>query len=256
MPLNVAHFIQVSYFYLGILCTLSYFFISPEMLIISFLVAYILTHASSIFYHRLISHSSFKVNRFINYIGTTLCCLHNSGSPFTWRYIHFAHHRFADKEGDPHSPKFVGHDIFKHMALTSSNDSIHHKAEIKCLRNIDNYHVFLHNYGHYIKIIFSLSLLFLFGFDFFVIYHIAPIIFNTFNVSLVNMLGHTKLKYSFRSDNNSKNYAFNNFFLALFLSAGEGWHDNHHKSPSNPNMGKKWWQIDTSYYIIKLLGGK
>jgi len=28
------------------------------------------------------------------------------------------------------------------------------------------------------------------------------------------------------------------------LMWGEGWHNNHHRHQSRPNIGDKWWQID------------
>ena len=35
---------------------------------------------------------------------------------------------------------------------------------------------------------------------------------------------------------------------------GEGWHNNHHHYQSCARQGFKWWEIDVSYYIIRLLG--
>jgi stearoyl-CoA desaturase (delta-9 desaturase) len=34
---------------------------------------------------------------------------------------------------------------------------------------------------------------------------------------------------------------------------GEGWHNNHHADPMNWRFGQKWWQIDVTAYIIKLM---
>jgi stearoyl-CoA desaturase (delta-9 desaturase) len=34
---------------------------------------------------------------------------------------------------------------------------------------------------------------------------------------------------------------------------GEGWHNNHHKNQSSPNIGEHWYEIDIGYYIIKLI---
>jgi stearoyl-CoA desaturase (delta-9 desaturase) len=44
----------------------------------------------------------------------------------------------------------------------------------------------------------------------------------------------------------------NSFVLAL-LTFGEGWHNNHHYYQSSANQGFFWWEIDVSYYVIKLL---
>jgi stearoyl-CoA desaturase (delta-9 desaturase) len=44
----------------------------------------------------------------------------------------------------------------------------------------------------------------------------------------------------------------NNWVLAI-LTMGEGWHNNHHHYQSTANQGFFWWEVDFSYYILKLL---
>jgi len=34
---------------------------------------------------------------------------------------------------------------------------------------------------------------------------------------------------------------------------GEGWHNNHHAFQSSVRQGFKWWEIDSSYYILRAL---
>jgi stearoyl-CoA desaturase (delta-9 desaturase) len=46
----------------------------------------------------------------------------------------------------------------------------------------------------------------------------------------------------------------NNWFVAL-ITLGEGWHNNHHHYQSSANQGFRWWEIDVSYYMIRLLTG-
>ncbi len=41
--------------------------------------------------------------------------------------------------------------------------------------------------------------------------------------------------------------------LIALVTAGEGWHNNHHRYQSSARQGFRWWQIDTSYYILWLL---
>jgi stearoyl-CoA desaturase (delta-9 desaturase) len=40
--------------------------------------------------------------------------------------------------------------------------------------------------------------------------------------------------------------------LAL-ITLGEGWHNNHHHYQSSANQGFFWWEIDISYYMIRLM---
>jgi stearoyl-CoA desaturase (delta-9 desaturase) len=44
----------------------------------------------------------------------------------------------------------------------------------------------------------------------------------------------------------------NSFLLAL-VTLGEGWHNNHHYYQSTANQGFFWWEIDVSYYILRVL---
>ena len=40
--------------------------------------------------------------------------------------------------------------------------------------------------------------------------------------------------------------------LAL-LTFGEGWHNNHHFYPGSARQGFRWWELDTTYYFLRLL---
>ena len=44
----------------------------------------------------------------------------------------------------------------------------------------------------------------------------------------------------------------NNFFLAL-ITLGEGWHNNHHKFMYSCRQGIRWWELDVTYYGLKML---
>src|SRR5205085_1921993 len=44
-----------------------------------------------------------------------------------------------------------------------------------------------------------------------------------------------------------------NSFLLAFITFGEGWHNNHHRYSTCTRMGFFWWEIDLSYYMLKVL---
>jgi stearoyl-CoA desaturase (delta-9 desaturase) len=50
----------------------------------------------------------------------------------------------------------------------------------------------------------------------------------------------------------TKDDSRNNFWLAL-ITFGEGWHNNHHHFPGSVNQGFYWWEIDITYYVLRLL---
>ena len=52
----------------------------------------------------------------------------------------------------------------------------------------------------------------------------------------------------FETDEGSRN----NFWLAL-ITFGEGWHNNHHYYPGASRQGFYWWEIDPTYWGLKVL---
>ena len=42
----------------------------------------------------------------------------------------------------------------------------------------------------------------------------------------------------------------NDSWVANFVSLGDGWHNNHHGSPSAWYTGKRWWELDPMGWII------
>jgi stearoyl-CoA desaturase (delta-9 desaturase) len=44
----------------------------------------------------------------------------------------------------------------------------------------------------------------------------------------------------------------NNWWVGI-LAWGEGWHNNHHKYQDSCKSGFRWWEIDVTYSVIKLL---
>jgi stearoyl-CoA desaturase (delta-9 desaturase) len=64
----------------------------------------------------------------------------------------------------------------------------------------------------------------------------------------INSVCHLWGSQPYRSHDESRN----NVFFGI-LGLGEGWHNNHHAFPTSARHGLRWWQIDTSYYVIRLM---
>jgi stearoyl-CoA desaturase (delta-9 desaturase) len=64
----------------------------------------------------------------------------------------------------------------------------------------------------------------------------------------INSLGHTWGSRRYCTPDESRN----NGVLAL-LTLGEGWHNNHHHYMSSARQGFFWWEIDVSYYVLRVL---
>jgi stearoyl-CoA desaturase (delta-9 desaturase) len=64
----------------------------------------------------------------------------------------------------------------------------------------------------------------------------------------LNSLGHRFGSRRYRTADESRN----NLVLAL-ITLGEGWHNNYHHYAGSANHGFFWWEIDITYYLLKLL---
>jgi stearoyl-CoA desaturase (Delta-9 desaturase) len=64
----------------------------------------------------------------------------------------------------------------------------------------------------------------------------------------VNSLAHVFGSQRYDTGDQSRN----SWLLAL-LTTGEGWHNNHHHYQSSVRQGFRWWEIDVTYYLLRLL---
>jgi stearoyl-CoA desaturase (delta-9 desaturase) len=69
------------------------------------LAAYAITgHGITVGYHRLFTHRSFKPNRALKYALAVAGSMAVQGPVVRWVADHRKHHKFSDRDGDPHSP--------------------------------------------------------------------------------------------------------------------------------------------------------
>ena len=64
----------------------------------------------------------------------------------------------------------------------------------------------------------------------------------------INSLSHLFGKRRYETSDDSRN----NWALAI-LTTGEGWHNNHHHYQSSANQGFRWWEIDVTFYVLRVL---
>ncbi|MFI5390433.1 MAG: fatty acid desaturase, partial [Bacteriovoracales bacterium] len=64
---------------------------------------------------------------------------------------------------------------------------------------------------------------------------------------MVNSVCHVWGTQPYKSGDKSRN----NLLVAI-LTHGEGWHNNHHMFGWSARNGLRWYQIDTSYYLLKV----
>ena len=64
----------------------------------------------------------------------------------------------------------------------------------------------------------------------------------------INSLTHVWGSRRYNTTDDSRN----NLLLAI-ITMGEGWHNNHHRYMRSVRQGFYWWEIDPTYYLLKML---
>ena len=197
-------------------------------------------------YHRLLCHNGYKVNKFTKRILLWFAMIAGQGGPLFWIGIHQGyHHRYTDKEGDAHSPR----DGFWHSYILWM-----FKRETMSIRSVtylfkDPDIVFAHK--HYIKILWITHLIVALISINLWIYLLAFPAFITLHCFLVQT-SVTHLPWAGYRNYSLKNDSVNVPWLFPFI-LGEAWHNNHHGDSRSPNHSKHWWELDPTYWIIKLI---
>lgn len=200
-------------------------------------------------FHRQLTHRSYDTLPVITKIFSILGCLGGTGSSLSWTAIHVNHHRNSDKSGDPHSPNIKGWQIF----LLNYESELDIKTKWR-MRSIvtDKFHQLLHRYYFLILASWSLLLFLIGGFYLMIFLHWAPAVITVTMSNVVNYIGHKPNWLGGFRRYTTSDQSTNNWLWAI-PSWGESWHNNHHRHPGNASCGEKWWEIDISAVIIRLI---
>lgn len=212
------------------------------------------------FYHRYFSHRTFKTSRLGQFIFGLLGASAVQRGPVWWAAHHRHHHAHSDREEDLHSPVQHGF-VRSHMGWFLTNRGF--APDFKRVRDLMQFPElrWLDRFDILVPIVLAVSLFFIGG----ALESHAPELHTTgwqmlvwgFFVSTVacyhgtytiNSLSHVFGRQRYRTGDSSRN----NWLLAL-ITLGEGWHNNHHHYPSSARQGFYWWEIDVTWYVLKVL---
>lgn len=203
-------------------------------------------------YHRLLTHRSFAVRpKALEYVLTAIGCTASEGGAIGWVADHRKHHQFSDQEGDVHSPNdgFGWSHMFWWMTpdITSQHTTEYLKKWAPDLYR-DPIHRFLNRY-HFVLVLLSLAALYMIGgMPWLVWGGFVRTILVLHTTWLVNSAGHV---WGYRS-HETRDQSTNNWWVAL-MTYGEGWHNNHHAFQVSARHGFRWWEVDPTYWTIKLM---
>jgi len=225
-----------------------------------FAISYLLRmFAITAFYHRYFSHRTFRTSRPVQFFFALLGAAATQRGPLWWAAHHRHHHRHADTERDAHTPKkgfFRSHMgwFLSREHFATRNEQIPDLLVYPELRWLDRFDLVVPVV--YAALLFALGAalerfapglgtdawqLLVWG------YFISTVVL--IHVTLtINSLCHVwgSRRYATRDESR------NNSLLAL-LTLGEGWHNNHHHFPGSARQGFYWWEIDISWYLLKLM---
>lgn len=211
------------------------------------------------FYHRYFSHRSFKTSRAGQFVFGVLGASAVQRGPVWWAAHHRHHHAHSDAAGDVHSPR-QGF-LWSHMGWFLSRR--HYAPDLSRVRDLLRFPElrWLDRFDVLVPISLALGL-FLVGM---LLENAAPqlgadrwqmLVWGFFISTVacyhatytINSLSHRFGRQRYRTGDDSRN----NLWLAL-ITLGEGWHNNHHHYPASARQGFYWWEIDITYYLLRLL---
>ena len=197
-------------------------------------------------YHRYFAHRSYKMARVPQFLmafgGTTAA----QKGPLWWAAHHRDHHRYADTDRDIHSPSkgfwwsHVGWFLSNRFKATNV-DGIRDFARYPELRWLDR-HDWVGAWA------LGIATFLVFGWSGLVVGFFASTILLWHGTFLVNSVAHVFGRRRYETDDTSRNS-----LLVALATGGEGWHNNHHHYPASARQGFFWWEIDPTWYGLRIL---
>ena len=199
-------------------------------------------------YHRYFSHRSFKTSRWFQFVLALGATCTGQKGPLWWAAHHRIHHKLSDAPGDLHSVIQSGF-WWAHHGWILSNDL--EDTDLARIKDFSKYPelVWLNRLWMIPPVAVGTITFFAGGF-FALVWAFAVCQVMTWHGTFtINSLSHLwgGRRYKTTGDDSR-----NNFVLAI-VTMGEGWHNNHHHYQVSARQGFFWWEVDLTYYVLRLL---
>lgn len=215
-------------------------------------------------FHRLFVHRSFDTFNWIKVAWAIIGSMAVQGPLFRWVARHRRHHQHADTIDDPHTPHHHGGGVLgllkgiwhAHLGWLFEPDPPDLEHYLKDLSG--NGAMRMTSFLFPLWVTLSLMLPAVLGgiltmswrgawtgliwgglVRVFLVHHVTW---------SVNSACHLWGRQPYKTDDESRN----NLLFGI-LALGEGWHNTHHAFPTSARHGLRWWQLDVSYWIIRLM---
>jgi stearoyl-CoA desaturase (Delta-9 desaturase) len=199
-------------------------------------------------YHRYFAHRSYKTSRWFQFVLAFGATMTAQKGPLWWAAHHRLHHKLSDAPGDLHSVKQSGF-WWSHMGWILARDL--ETTDIARIRDFATYPElrWLDRYWMFPPLV-AVTATFALGGFFALVWGFAVCqVLCWHGTFTINSLSHLWGGQRYATDDDSRN----NVVLAL-ITMGEGWHNNHHHYQVAARQGFRWWEIDVTYYVLRVLG--
>lgn len=202
-------------------------------------------------YHRLLTHRSFQVPKWLEYIIATIGALAVQGGPIFWVASHRLHHAHPEDEvKDPYSARrgfWWSHMLWLFCQNQQFFDYEAYKKFAPDLAR-DSFYRWLNRYFLLLQIPLGLLLYVLGGWSFVIYGMFLRLVLLWHSTWLINSASHLRGYQTYGVDDGSRN-----LWWAALLTYGEGWHNNHHAQPHVAPAGRQWWEVDVTWWAIQVL---
>jgi len=199
-------------------------------------------------YHRYFSHRAYSTSRVFQFVLAFMSQTTTQKSILWWAAKHRHHHLHSDTEVDVHSPRHTGF-FYAHVGWIFARR--HDDTDLAKVADFARYPelMLLHKYELAPAVILGTLVFLLGGWTYLVVGFFWSTVAVYHATFCINSLAHVHGRKRYVTGDDSRN----NWFLALF-TMGEGWHNNHHAYQASARQGFRWWEIDPTYYLLRLLG--
>ncbi len=203
-------------------------------------------------YHRLLSHRSFRVPRWLEYIIAVLGALSLQGGPIFWVAGHRLHHAYTEDEvKDPYSARrgfWWSHMLWIFYPQPQFFEYEQYKKQAPDLAR-DPFYRWLNHYFLLLQVPLGLLLFWLGGWSLVVYGVFLRAVLLWHSTWLINSATHLWGGYrTFATPDTTRN-----LWWAALLTYGEGWHNNHHAYPHVAKCGWQPWEVDVTWWAIRTL---
>jgi stearoyl-CoA desaturase (delta-9 desaturase) len=211
------------------------------------------------FFHRYLSHKTFQTSRIVQFVFVLIGTMSAQRGPLWWAAHHRYHHRFTDTEHDPHSSTYGF--WYSHLGWFLNDYNFATRKEVVKdwlkypeLVWLDRFSliivlltaVSIYALGEWLAVVYpSLATS---GLQLLVWGFVVSTVLLIHATLCINSLAHLYGSRDFETEDQSRN----NLFLSI-ITLGEGWHNNHHYYAGSARQGFYWWQIDITYYLLKMM---